>query len=66
MKANVAYALLGLALSGPGGVDPGWSARLHGAADQALAALGRALEPLEGRLADLGRTPPYAVRSRRC
>ena len=35
--------------------DPGWSARLHGAADQALADLGHALEPLEERLADLDR-----------
>jgi DNA-binding CsgD family transcriptional regulator len=51
MKANVAYALLGLALAGRGGADPVWSARLHGAADQALADLGHALEPLEARLA---------------
>ena len=35
--------------------DLGWSARLHGAADQALGDLGRVLEPLEGRLADLDR-----------
>ncbi len=39
----------------PGGADPGWSARLHGAADQALADLGHALEPLEARLADVDR-----------
>ena len=51
----MAYALIGLAMAGRGGADPGWSARLHGAADQALADLGRALEPLEGRLADLDR-----------
>jgi len=38
-----------------GGAGPGWSARLHGAADQALADLGQALEPLEDRLADLDR-----------
>jgi predicted ATPase/DNA-binding CsgD family transcriptional regulator len=50
-----AYALIGLAMAGPGGADPGWSARLHGAADQALAGLGVTIEPLEGRLADLDR-----------
>jgi predicted ATPase/DNA-binding CsgD family transcriptional regulator len=55
MKANVAYALIGLAMAGHGGEDPGWSARLHGAADSALANLGHALEPLERRLADLDR-----------
>ena len=49
----MAYALIGLALAGRGGADPGWSARLHGAADQALADLGHVLQPLEGRLADL-------------
>jgi tetratricopeptide (TPR) repeat protein len=54
-KALMAYALIGLALAGRGGADPGWSARLHGAADQALADLGHILEPLEGRLADLDR-----------
>ena len=52
MRSNVAYALIGLALAGHGRADPGWSARLHGAADHALADLGYALEPLEGRLAD--------------
>jgi predicted ATPase/DNA-binding CsgD family transcriptional regulator len=51
MKANIAYALLGLALAGRGGADPAWSARLHGTADQALADLGHALEPVEARLA---------------
>jgi predicted ATPase/DNA-binding CsgD family transcriptional regulator len=55
MRANVAYALLGLALVGRGGDGPGWSARLHGAADQALSNLGHALEPLEARLADADR-----------
>jgi DNA-binding CsgD family transcriptional regulator/tetratricopeptide (TPR) repeat protein len=54
MRASTAYALLGLAITGSG-ADPGWSARLHGAADQALAALGRVVEPLEARLADLDR-----------
>jgi predicted ATPase/DNA-binding CsgD family transcriptional regulator len=52
MKAHMAYALIGLALVGRGGADPGWSARLHGAAYQALADLGHALEPLEAGLAD--------------
>jgi predicted ATPase/DNA-binding CsgD family transcriptional regulator len=51
LRTDMAYALLGLALAGRGGADQGWSARLHGAADQALADLGRALEPLEARLA---------------
>jgi DNA-binding CsgD family transcriptional regulator len=55
MRANTAYALIGLALAGRGGADPGWSARLHGAADQALANLGHVLQPLEERLADLDR-----------
>ncbi len=55
MKANMAYALIGLAMADHGRADPGWSARLHGAADQALADLGHALEPLEARLADLDR-----------
>jgi DNA-binding CsgD family transcriptional regulator len=55
MKANMAYALTGLAMAGRGGADPGWSARLHGAADQALADLGETIEPLEGHLADLDR-----------
>ena len=55
MKSHMAYALIGLALAGNGGTDSGWSAALHGAADQTLADLGHALEPLEGRLADLDR-----------
>jgi predicted ATPase/DNA-binding CsgD family transcriptional regulator len=55
MKVRMAYALLGLALAGQGGSDLSWCARLHGAADQALADLGHALEPLEARLADLDR-----------
>jgi predicted ATPase/DNA-binding CsgD family transcriptional regulator len=60
-RSQVAYALIGLALAGHGGADPAWSARLHGAADQALADLGYALEPLEGRLADLDRQRLRAV-----
>jgi predicted ATPase/DNA-binding CsgD family transcriptional regulator len=55
MKRLTAYALIGLALAGHGEADPGWSARLHGAADQALADLGETIEPLEGRLADRDR-----------
>jgi DNA-binding CsgD family transcriptional regulator len=55
MKRHTAYALIGLALTGPGEADPGWSARLHGAADQALADLGHTLQPLEARLADRDR-----------
>jgi len=55
MKRNTAYALIGLALTSHGGADPGWSARLHGAGDQALADQGHALAPLEAGLADLDR-----------
>jgi predicted ATPase/DNA-binding CsgD family transcriptional regulator len=54
-KVLMAYALIGLALAGHGGGDPGWSARLHGAGEQALADLGHTLEPLEYRLAGLDR-----------
>ncbi len=61
IKAIAAYAVLGLALAGHGEADPGRSARLHGAADQALADLGRALDPLEARLADLDRQRLRAV-----
>jgi predicted ATPase/transcriptional regulator with XRE-family HTH domain len=55
MKRQTAYPLIGLAMTGRNGADPGWSARLHGAADQALADLGETLEPLEAHLADLDR-----------
>jgi DNA-binding CsgD family transcriptional regulator len=55
MKRHAAYALIGLALAGHDEADRGWSARLHGAADQALADLGHTLQPLEARLADLDR-----------
>ncbi|MBV9094684.1 MAG: tetratricopeptide repeat protein, partial [Streptosporangiaceae bacterium] len=55
MRSMTAYALLGLALAGRGGGGPGWPARLHGAADQALADLGHVLQPLEARLAGLDR-----------
>jgi DNA-binding CsgD family transcriptional regulator len=55
MKVNMAYALLGLAMAGRGEAGPGWPARVHGAADQAIADLGHAFEPFEGGLADLDR-----------
>jgi predicted ATPase/DNA-binding CsgD family transcriptional regulator len=55
MRSPTAYALIGLALAGRGRADADWSARLHGAADQALADLGHSLQPLEGQLADLDR-----------
>jgi predicted ATPase/class 3 adenylate cyclase/DNA-binding CsgD family transcriptional regulator len=55
VKRHTAYALIGLALTSHGRADPGWSARLHGAADQALEDQGHALEPLEARLADVDR-----------
>jgi DNA-binding CsgD family transcriptional regulator len=54
MKRQIAYALLGLAMAGSG-ADLGRAARLHGAADQALADLGETIDPLEGRLAGLDR-----------
>ena len=55
MTASTAYALIGLAVADNGGSRPGRSARLHGAADQALAVLGETLEPLERGLCDLDR-----------
>ena len=55
IRGLVGYGLIGLAMVGHGRADPGRSARLYGAADQALADLGETLEPLEGRLADLDR-----------
>jgi DNA-binding CsgD family transcriptional regulator/tetratricopeptide (TPR) repeat protein len=55
LKGLVPYGLLGLAMTGRGQSDPGWSARLHGAADQALADMGETMEPMEGRLAELDR-----------
>jgi predicted ATPase/class 3 adenylate cyclase len=54
MHAGTAYALIGLAMAGSGD-DPVRSARLHGAADEALAALGETLESLEARLRDADR-----------
>jgi predicted ATPase/DNA-binding CsgD family transcriptional regulator len=55
MKRQTAYALIGLAMARGGGAEPGWFARLHGAADQALADLGETIEPLESRLAETDR-----------
>jgi predicted ATPase/DNA-binding CsgD family transcriptional regulator len=55
MRSQAAYSLLGLALTGCGEADPGWSARLHGAADRAFADLGLAVEPLEAQLAERDR-----------
>jgi predicted ATPase/class 3 adenylate cyclase len=54
MRAGTAYALIGLAMAGSGD-DPVRSARLHGAADEALAGLGETLESLEARLRDADR-----------
>ncbi len=54
MKAGTAYALIGLAMAGSG-TDPARSARLHGAADAALAALGETVDSLEARLRDADR-----------
>jgi predicted ATPase/DNA-binding CsgD family transcriptional regulator len=50
-RSYVAYALLGLSMTDRDRADPGWSARLHGAAERILADLGRVLEPVEARLA---------------
>jgi predicted ATPase/class 3 adenylate cyclase len=49
MRAGIAYALIGLAMAGSDG-DPGRAARLHGAAEAALAALGETVDPVEARL----------------
>ena len=64
MKRHTAYALIGLALAGHGGADPGWSARLHGAADQALADLGHSLSAA-GSPAGRPRPPASARRDGR-
>jgi predicted ATPase/class 3 adenylate cyclase len=54
MQAGTTYALLGLALAGAE-ADPARSARLHGAADAALAALGETVDSLEARLSETAR-----------
>jgi non-specific serine/threonine protein kinase len=61
MRSSTAYAMVGLALAGHGGADAGWSAQLHGAADEALADLGETIAPLEGRVADRDRQRLRAV-----
>jgi predicted ATPase/DNA-binding CsgD family transcriptional regulator len=55
MQRQTAHALIGLALTSHSDADPGRSARLHGAADQALADLGKTLDTVEGQLAELDR-----------
>jgi predicted ATPase/DNA-binding CsgD family transcriptional regulator len=55
MRPVIAYALVGLAMASRGGADLDWSARLHGAAEAALAELGESLDPLEARLVRLDR-----------
>jgi predicted ATPase/class 3 adenylate cyclase len=54
MKAGTSYALLGMALA-CSETDPARSARLHGAADTALATLGETVDSLEARLRDADR-----------
>ena len=49
MKPGIAYALIGLAMAGRDG-DPDRAARLHGAAEAALTALGETVDPVEARL----------------
>jgi hypothetical protein len=51
-QRGIAYGLLGLAIIRGSTAGPDWSARLHGAAGQALAALGETPDPLEARLRD--------------
>ena len=48
-KPGIAYALIGLAIAGSEG-DLDRAARLHGAAEAALAALGETVDPVEARL----------------
>jgi predicted ATPase/class 3 adenylate cyclase len=55
MKADIGSALLGLAMTRSGSAAADRSARLHGAADAALDALGQAPESLERRLRDADR-----------
>jgi tetratricopeptide (TPR) repeat protein len=54
MKPGIAYALIGLAMAGSDG-DPGRAARLHGAAEAALTALGETVDPVEARLSERDR-----------
>ena len=52
MRASTGYALIGLAMA-DSAAGMARSARLHGAADEVMAALGETIEPLEGGLRDL-------------
>ncbi|HTT52089.1 MAG TPA: DUF4062 domain-containing protein [Streptosporangiaceae bacterium] len=52
LREGMGYALLGLAMIGDGPEAADRSARLHGAADKALGALGRTPQPLETQLRD--------------
>jgi hypothetical protein len=52
MRASTGYALIGLAMA-DSAAGTARCARLHGAADEAMAALGETIEPLEGALRDL-------------
>ena len=51
-RASVGYPLIGLPMRGRGDSEMARSARLHGAAAEALAALEETIEPLEGSLRD--------------
>jgi predicted ATPase/class 3 adenylate cyclase len=55
MQAGTAYALIGLAMASSGRAELDRSARLHGAADEALAVLGETADSLEARLRDRDR-----------
>jgi predicted ATPase/class 3 adenylate cyclase len=50
LRPGIAYGLFGLAMIRGSKASPDRSARLHGAADQALEALGETLDSLEARL----------------
>jgi tetratricopeptide (TPR) repeat protein len=52
MRASIGYALSGLAMTRSGRAGMSRSARLHGAAAEALAVLEETIEPLEGGLRD--------------
>jgi predicted ATPase/class 3 adenylate cyclase len=52
IRASIAYALIGLAMTGRDQGAMSRSARLHGAAAEALAVLEETIEPLEGDLRD--------------
>ena len=52
IRASIGYALIGLAMTDSRQAGMGRSARLHGAAAEALAVLEETIEPLEGELRD--------------